>query len=152
MKSKIIFLPVLLSVWLAGCASWQQPAAPVRSGRGTVTSSSTQDASTKILAEANRLAERVRRNELSRLEAADQLNIMRLRLVGANMVDDSTFSTYRLLVLRREEGVISQEESQSRMEMKLREWQRRWPRLARRPANPAFTNFLMQLYGMPLLK
>lgn len=152
MKSKTIVLILAISVMLGGCGTLKQLAAPVQNGRGSSASAVGVSKSNQILKEANRLALRVKTGELTRLEAADQLNVTRLRLVGANRVDDSTFATYRYLVMRRGEGTITQEESQSRMEMKLREWQRRWPLLSKRPADPAFTNFLMQLYDMPPLK
>lgn len=152
MKSKTIVLMMAVLAMLPGCGALKQAAAPVQSSHATAPPRPMVAKSTLLLKEANRLAEKVRNGEMTRLEAADQLNLVRLRLVGANRIDDSTFSTYRFLVLHREDGSMTQEESHSRMEMKLREWQQRWPQLARRPADPAFTNFLMQLYGMPPLK
>lgn len=108
--------------------------------------------SAAILAEANRLATQVRNGELSRGEAADRLNRYRVERVGHNVVDDSTFATYRSLTVAREKNQINQEEFQSRMQARLQDWQVRWPTLQQRPANPAFTNFLMDVYNYPQLK
>jgi len=104
-----------------------------------------------IFHEANRLAVLVEKGELTRVEAADELNGYRLRIVGSNRVDDATFATYRYLATMRDDGKMTAEESHARMERKLLEWQRRWPKLSSRPVDPAFTNFLMQLYDLPLL-
>ena len=104
-----------------------------------------------IFREANRLAVLVEKGELTRVEAADELNGYRLRIVGSNRVDDSTFATYRYLATMRDGGKMSAEDTHARMERKLLEWQRRWPKLSSRPADPAFTNFLMQLYDLPQL-
>jgi hypothetical protein len=152
MKSKTIAVIALATLMLVGCGTLKQGAAFIQNGHGSAVPASGMSKSNQLLKEANRLAEQVKQGQLSRLQAADELNILRLRLVGANRVDDSTFATYRFLVLKREAGTMSQEESHSRMEMKLRDWQRRWPALSKRPADPAFTNFLMQLYSMPALK
>jgi hypothetical protein len=81
----------------------------------------------------------------------DQLNVYRLRLVGANQVDDNCFAMYRYLAVQRDAGQLSQKESQSRMEMRLREWLRRWPKMQPKPPQPVFTNFLLKLYGLPAL-
>lgn len=133
---------------LSACGALRQGAAPVQSGRAAATAPSRAGL---VFGEANRLAGLVEQGQLTRVQAADALNDYRLRVVGGNRVDDSTFATYRYLAGMRDSGRMSAEETHSRMELKLREWQRRWPRLANRPADPAFTNFLMQLYGMPLL-
>lgn len=146
-----LFVPLLLAMLLAGCSVFHQAAAPV--GRGGAATAPTPAAyhAGLIFNEAHRLAGRVEQGELTRLQAADALNQYRLRLVGANRVDDSTFATYRHLAQKRDQGLMSAEESHARMEARLRDWQRRWPRLPRRPADPAFTNFLMQLYDLPYL-
>jgi len=38
------------------------------------------------------------------------------------------------------------------MEDRLRYWQRRWPGLQNKPANPAFTQFMFKVYNLPPLK
>ncbi|WP_293813736.1 hypothetical protein [uncultured Aquitalea sp.] len=104
-----------------------------------------------LVREATRLAGKVKAGELSRTAAADQLNLTRLKLVGPNLVDDNTFAMYRYLAVERDAGRLTQEESQARMEMRLREWMRRWPRMNPRPPEPVFTDFLLKVYGLPAL-
>ena len=136
---------VLLVALLTGCAGLpavtpgNQAAAPKHYG------------SADILREADRLASQVKDGELNRVEAADRLNRYRLAHVGHNAVDDNTFTLYRSLAVAREQNRLSQDESMARMHSRLIEWQNRWPEMARRPANPAFTNFLMTVYGLPPL-
>ena len=140
---------------LTACGALKQPAAVVESGQPPTTNRSRApvrvDKVNLLLREANRLADRVQTGELTRVAAADQLNAYRLRLVGANRVDDSTFATYRYLAHERDAGTMTQEETHAHMEIKLRDWQRLWPSLKKRPADPAFTNFLLRLYNMPPL-
>ncbi|TDR82233.1 hypothetical protein [Paludibacterium purpuratum] len=152
MKSPTILL--LFSLSLAACGSFKQPPSPVQSGRGAAARAAAPQPARAgmIFREANRLADEVGQGRLTRVEAADQLNIYRLRVVGANRVDDSTFATYRYLAVQRDNNGMSAEESHSRMEMKLRDWQRKWPTLRNRPTDPAFTNFLMQLFDLPPLE
>jgi len=133
---------------LGGCAGLQSALFPA-SERTAV--SAKQDRASQILIEANRLADRVKNGELTRLQAADQLNLVRLRLVGANQVDDSTFASYRYLAKQRDLGLLTQEQSHAKLETRLRDWQQRWPRMSKRPADPAFTNFLLRLYDLPPL-
>ncbi|MBI3144931.1 MAG: hypothetical protein HYZ18_06615 [Pseudogulbenkiania sp.] len=104
-----------------------------------------------LLKEANRLAEEVKAGRLSRTAAADQLNSYRLRVASANLVDDNTFATYRYLAVERDAGRMSPTEAQDKMETKLREWLRGWPKLRQKPADPAFTNFLLKVYRLPPL-
>jgi hypothetical protein len=147
MKSKI---PMVLALMLlSGCGTMKQWPAPVESAHGSV--APRPDKTRILFDEANQLADQVKNGELTRLQAADRLNQLRLRLVGPNKVDDATFATYRYLAAQRDAGAITSQASQSRMEMTLRDWQQRWPLLARHPADPAFTNFLLQLYGLPQL-
>ena len=72
-------------------------------------------------------------------------------MVGANPVDDNTFAMYRYLTVEREAGRIDQDAFRAKMDERLREWMRRWPKLNPKPAEPAFTNFLLKLYGLPPL-
>ncbi len=146
---------LLFSLLLSACGSLKQSAAPVQSGgrSATVRGSALQPPSRTplIFREANRLAGEVEQGHLTRLEAADELNTFRVRVAGSNRIDDSTFATYRYLAAQRDSGRMTAEESHSRMEMKLRDWQRLWPGMRNRPVDPAFTNFLMQLFNLPLL-
>ncbi|WP_024303707.1 hypothetical protein [Pseudogulbenkiania sp. MAI-1] len=104
-----------------------------------------------LLKEANRLADEVKAGRLSRTAAADQLNAYRLRAAGPNLVDDNTFATYRYIAVERDAGRMSPTEAQDKMDAKLREWLRAWPRLRQKPADPAFTNFLLKVYRLPPL-
>lgn len=104
-----------------------------------------------LLKEANRLAEEVKAGRLSRTAAADQLNSYRLRVAGPNLVDDNTFATYRYIAVERDAGRMSPTEAQDKMEAKLREWLRSWSKLRQKPADPAFTNFLLKVYRLPPL-
>jgi hypothetical protein len=156
---KHLLFVVLATLLLSGCGAMKQPAAQVVPGprnaptamRPPANAPARVDKVNLLLIEANRLAGKVQADELTRTQAADQLNVFRLRLVGDNRVDDSTFSTYRYLAVQRDAGAMTQEEALSRMEMKLRDWRRIWPQLTKRPVDPAFTNFLMRLYDMPPL-
>ncbi|WP_242673557.1 hypothetical protein [Aquitalea sp. USM4] len=145
----------VLSLSLSACSLLQQPAAPQNGGihpaRPPVTTSPADSKVDLLLKEANRLADKVKNGGMTRVAAADQLNAYRLRLVGANQVDDNCFAMYRYLAVQRDAGQLSQEESQSRMEMRLREWLRRWPKMQPKPPQPVFTNFLLKLYGLPAL-
>jgi len=147
---RLLGLPLLLSA----CSLLQQPAAPSsspRPARPVITQPPADSKVDLLFKEANRLANKVKSGEINRVAAADQLNVYRLHLIGANQVDDNNFAMYRYLAVERDAGRLSQEESQARMEMRLREWLRRWPKLQPKPPVPVFTNFLLKLYGLPAL-
>ncbi|WP_233163840.1 hypothetical protein [Chromobacterium sp. ASV23] len=152
MKRLIIGLTVLGG--LTACGSLQQIAAPVHPGGGAASTSTVRPASSKVdqlLDEANRLADRVKSGELTRTAAADQLGAARLRIAGANAVDNDNFAIYRQLTVEREAGRIDSDAFRARLEAHLREWMRRWPKYTPKPADPAFSNFLLKLYGLPPL-
>ncbi|WP_434633513.1 hypothetical protein [Chromobacterium sp. CV08] len=139
---------------LAGCSALKQLGVPVQSGSPSRPVQQAPRAAGKVdqlLAEANRLADRVKAGELSRTAAADQLNAARLRIAGANPVDNDNFAVYRQLTVERDAGRIDSDAFRSRLELHLREWMRRWPRYSPKPADPAFSNFLLKLYGLPPL-
>ncbi|MBV8049176.1 MAG: hypothetical protein JO171_18655 [Paludibacterium sp.] len=151
---KALTILLLTSLMLTGCGSFKQWPSPIFSGHGSAARPAAAQPShvSLIFREANRLAGEVEAGRLSRTEAADQLNVYRVRVAGSNRVDDSTFATYRYLAISRDRNEMTAEESHARMEMKLRDWQRKWPALSNRPADPAFTNFLMQLFDLPPLQ
>ncbi|OHX18840.1 hypothetical protein BI343_00385 [Chromobacterium amazonense] len=152
MKRLIIGLTVLGG--LSACGSLQQIAAPVHPGGGAASAPTARPASSKVdqlLDEANRLADRVKSGELTRTAAADQLGAARLRIAGANAVDNDNFAVYRQLTVEREAGRIDSDAFRARLEAHLREWMRRWPKYTPKPADPAFSNFLLKLYGLPPL-
>ncbi|OHX14915.1 hypothetical protein [Chromobacterium sphagni] len=145
-------LMISLLAGLAGCSSLQQLGAPVHSA--SQTSQPPAHAAGKVdllLAEANRLADQVKSGALTRTAAADQLNAARLRIVGSNAVDNDNFAVYRQLTVERDAGRLDSDAFRSRLELHLREWMRRWPKYAPKPADPAFSNFLLKLYGLPPL-
>lgn len=154
--------PMKRLIFCAGCAVWLSactnliPPAPTPSRppvRPTIPLPSPRhDSKIDILRrEASQLAAQVGRGTLSRTAAADQLNIVRLRVVGANLVDDNTFAMYRYLAVERDADRLTQDESQAKMEKRLHDWRKRWPKLRNPPADPAFTNFLLGVYGLPRL-
>jgi hypothetical protein len=148
-------LLLLFTALLAGCAEFPDfggTRRPTYRAKPRVAVPSTANDTNAIFNEANRLALRVKDGGLTRLEAVDQLNRYRVDRVGHNYVDDNTFATYRALTLARERGQINQDQLRARMQSRLQEWQARWPNLKQRPANPAFTNFLMEVYNYPPLR
>lgn len=152
MKARYGYL-LLAAALLAGCAGFPDFGdTRSRQSRTKALQFKRANDSAAILGEASRLASLVRAGAISRSEAAERLNSYRLARVGSNFVDDNTYSTYRALTVARERNQISQEEFQARMQGRLQDWQARWPTLKQRPANPAFTNFLMNVYNYPTLK
>ncbi len=152
MKRQLIAFSLLGS--LTACSALQQLGAPVHSGTGASSRpapSRAADRVDQLLAEANRLADQVKSGALTRTAAADQLGAARLRIAGANPVDNDNFAVYRQLTVEREAGRIDSDAFRSRLEQHLREWMRRWPKYSPKPADPAFTNFLLKLYGLPPL-
>ncbi len=101
--------------------------------------------------EAQQLAPRVGKGELTRVQVADKLDALRQQQVGRNAVDDDVFRTYRRIAQQRDAGQIDSARAQKQMEDRLEMWQRRWPTLPDKPANPAFTQFLLKLYSLPPL-
>jgi hypothetical protein len=134
MKKLILFLSLL---WLAGCAALP--------GLGA------SQAADSLMREAQQLAPRVAKGELTRVQVADRLDALRQQQVGRNAVDDDLFRTYRRIAQQRDAGQIDSARAQKRMEDRLQLWQRRWPALPDKPAQPAFAHFLFKLYGLPPL-
>lgn len=154
---KPLFLWAAMALSLSACSALQQLGAPISSHPSSPAKGRQQTApaptakSDALLREANRLADKVKSGELTRLAAADQLGAFRLKAVGSNPVDDNTFAMYRYLTVEREAGRIDQDTFRAKMDERLREWMRRWPKMNPKPADPAFTNFLLKLYGLPAL-
>ncbi|MDC7701448.1 hypothetical protein [Vogesella indigofera] len=107
--------------------------------------------SQRLYEEAQALSARVAKGELSRVAVADQLGALRVQLVGRNAVDDDVFALYRQIAVRRDAGQIDGAKAQQLMQQRLQMWLERWPRLASKPAQPAFTSFMLKLYSMPAL-
>jgi uncharacterized lipoprotein YmbA len=136
MKRLLLILSLL---WLAGCASL-----PELGGSGNA-------AAEMLMREAQQWAPRVSKGELTRVQVADKLDALRQQQVGRNAVDDDVFRTYRRIAQQRDAGQIDSARAQKQMEDRLEMWQRRWPTLPDKPANPAFTQFLLKLYSLPPL-
>lgn len=97
----------------------------------------------KISQEAQRLNDEVRQGKLTKVQAAQYLNRYRLNLVGSNQVDDNMYEVYQKAALDSQRGVISPEQSKQVIINALKGWQQRWHNMSSKPANPAFTNFLL---------
>lgn len=102
--------------------------------------------------EAEYLAGLVKKNKITKVQAADRLNIKRIVLVGANPYDDEVFAYYHHLTEERDSKKISATESQSLMKKKLEEIRARYREHPAKPSlTPVFTNYMMSLYGLPAL-
>jgi len=100
-----------------------------------------------LLAAADQIADRLREGELTRLQAAEALNQQRLKIVGANPIDDEVFARYRELIAKVQAGRLSQTDLRQRLKQKLdsvnaQPWQ------TRQSTPPLFTHFLLKtIYG-----
>ena len=106
----------------------------------------------KLQAEANRLGDQVRAGKLTKVQAAQYLNRLRISLVGNNIVDDSVYEVYQRAAVDSQRGTINSEQSKVYVKNALRGWQQRWPHMKNKPNNPAFTNFLLEFMGMQPLQ
>lgn len=153
---KRYFLLGAVSFALSACGVLEVPNAITGS-----TTSSTQNTSqvfrlanqhwsdvAKIRAEASRLGIQVQNGTLTKVQAAQLLNRFRLNLVGRNTIDDSVYEVYQQAAVDSQRGSITPAQSRAYVENALKGWQQRWPNMANRPDNPAFTNFLLEYMGM----
>ena len=102
--------------------------------------------------EAGYLAGLVKTNKITKVQAADRLDIKRIELVGHNPYDDQVFAYYHHLAGERDRKRIDPTEAQSLMRKKLAEVRARYRQEPGKPGKtPVFTNFLMELYGLPPL-
>lgn len=106
----------------------------------------------QLMQKAMQLSQSVGRGELSRTAAADDLDRLRVRLVGHNAVDDDVFALYRLIAVKRDSGVLDGVRAQQLMRQRLQDWLQRWPRGSLKSSNPAFAGFMLNLYGMEKLE
>ena len=156
------YLPLLLiSIALSGCSTWSLP--KIGGGSGSSGGSQTQPSGytlaathwsdvSKIRNEATRLGYEVSRNNMTKAQAAQQLNRFRISLVGHNQVDDDMYEVYLRSAVQSQQGRITSEQSKTFVQNSLRGWQQRWPNMRSKPANPAFTNFLMEVMDMKPLQ
>lgn len=145
-------LAVFLSLSLSACITINAPSGGNTSGNTPVVSGNTVGyrlASThwadvsKISQEAQRLNDEVRQGKITKVQAAQYLNRYRLNLVGSNQIDDNMYEVYQKAALDSQRGVISPEQSKQVIVNALKGWQQRWHGMSNKPANPAFTNFLL---------
>lgn len=160
MKNPLLF--ILMAVTLSACPSYYF-SPPQPSGRTSpartepaknnfrLAASHWSDVS-KIRAEAVRLNDQVGQGRLTKVQAAQNLNRFRLKLVGANPVDDDVYESYLRSAVDSQRGEITTEQSKKHIQSTLRGWQQRWPNMQYKPTNPAFTNFLMEVMGMQPLR
>lgn len=106
----------------------------------------------RIRAEAQRLGMQIQNGEITRVQAAQALNQYRLRVAGANPVDDSVYDVYLRAAVDSQRKVITPQQSRAYVENALKGWVQRWPHMDKKPNNPAFTNFLLEHFGMETLK
>lgn len=106
----------------------------------------------KIRAEAQRLRLEVQKHKITRVQAAQKLNALRLKLVGHNTVDDSVYDVYLRAATNNQRDTITPEESRKLIVDALSGWQQRWQYMSNRPSNPAFTNFFLEYMGMETLR
>lgn len=131
-----IIKSLMLILALAGCAA--MPWKDTRQGA--------------LRQEAGYLAGLVKTNKITKVQAADRLDIKRIELVGRNLYDDEVFAYYHHLAEERDHNRIDQAESQSLMRKKLAEVRARYRQDPGKHGKiPVFTNFLMELYGLPPL-
>ena len=158
---KNTFMAILLLGTLSACGSlptlpWLQTPSVITSPtvRPAIPAQSTPvvpPPEQQLFDEAKRLSAEVSRGALSRTAVADRLDEMRIRLVGRNAVDDDVFRVYRQVARNRDAGKISSAGAQQQMQARLIHWRDQWPKLSTKPAKPAFTLFMLNLYGMPTL-
>ena len=101
----------------------------------------------QLLAAADQIADRLREGELTRLQAAEALNQQRLKIVGANPIDDEVFARYRELIAKVQAGRLSQTDLRQRLKQKLNSVNAQ-PWQTRQSTPPLFTHFLLKtIYG-----
>lgn len=107
---------------------------------------------TKIRNEFSRLSDLVRAGKLTKVQAAQYINRYRLKEVGSNEVDDSIYEIYLRSAVDSQRGQISSDQAKVYLQQALAGWQQRWPSMHNKPANPAFTNALLEMLGMRTLQ
>jgi hypothetical protein len=154
---KHILISLLVATALSACAT-EMPNTQPNVSTNQVQSDSFRLASdhwanvAKLQAEANRLGDQVRAGKLTKVQAAQYLNRLRISLVGNNIVDDSVYEVYQRAAVDSQRGTINSEQSKVYVKNALRGWQQRWPHMKNKPNNPAFTNFLLEFMGMQPLQ
>ena len=141
-----VYVPKIVEVPIKPTTSVQTPPASYR-----LAASHWSDVS-KIRDEATRLSYQVSQGQITKAQAAQYLDRFRINLVGRNAVDDDMYQIYLRSAVDSQRGAINTEQSKLFIQNALRGWQQRWPNMQSKPANPAFTNFLMEVMDMQPLK
>ncbi len=141
-----VYVPKIVEVPIKPTTSVQTPPASYR-----LAASHWSDVS-KIRDEATRLSYQVSQGQITKAQAAQYLDRFRINLVGRNAVDDDMYQIYLRSAVDSQRGAITTEQSKLFIQNALRGWQQRWPNMQSKPANPAFTNFLMEVMDMQPLK
>ncbi len=164
MMKKTLALCVV-AAFLGGCSSVNNPLTaknnkevkPVQVVDGTgsnefhLASSHWSDVA-RIRDEATRLSFQVSQGSMTKVQAAQLLDQFRIAQVGHNMVDDDMYAIYLRSVVESQQGSIDTAQSKAYIQNALSGWQQRWPVMRSKPANPAFTNFLMEVMNMKPLQ
>lgn len=106
----------------------------------------------RIRDEATRLSFRVSQGAMTKVQAAQMLDKFRIAQVGHNMVDDDMYDIYLRSAVESQQGSINTAQSKAYIKNALEGWQQRWPNMREKPANPAFTNFLMEVMNLKPLQ
>ena len=141
-----VYVPKIVEVPVKPTTSVQTPPAGYR-----LAASHWSDVS-KIRDEATRLSYQVSQGQITKAQAAQYLDRFRINLVGRNAVDDDMYQIYLRSAVDSQRGAINTEQSKLFIQNALRGWQQRCPNMQSKPANPAFTNFLMEVMDMQPLK
>ncbi|PCL21333.1 prokaryotic membrane lipolipid attachment site family protein [Snodgrassella alvi] len=155
----------VVAAFLGGCSSVKNPLTaknnkevkPVQVVDGTgnnefhLASSHWSDVA-RIRDEATRLSFQVSQGSMTKVQAAQLLDQFRIAQVGHNMVDDDMYAIYLRSVVESQQGSIDTAQSKAYIQNALSGWQQRWPVMRSKPANPAFTNFLMEVMNMKPLQ
>ena len=141
-----VYVPKIVEVPVKPTTSVQTPPAGYR-----LAASHWSDVS-KIRDEATRLSYQVSQGQITKAQAAQYLDRFRINVVGRNAVDDDMYQIYLRSAVDSQRGAINTEQSKLFIQNALRGWQQRWPNMQSKPANPAFTNFLMEVMDMQPLK
>lgn len=142
-----IYLPSLKEVPVRPTNVKTEPAKPTARVPYRLAETHWTDVS-KIRDEATRLSYQVSEGKLTKVQAAQYLNRFRIQQVGRNSIDDSMYEVYLRSAVDSQRGAITTEQSKLYIQNALRGWHQRWPNMRNKPANPAFTNFLMEVMSM----
>lgn len=165
MMKKTLALCVV-AAFLGGCSFFNNPLTakdskevkPVQVVNGTAANTEFHLASShwsdvaRIRNEATRLSFQVSQGSMTKVQAAQLLDQFRIAQVGHNMVDDDMYAIYLRSVVESQQGSIDTAQSKAYIQNALSGWQQRWSVMRSKPANPAFTNFLMEVMNMKPLQ